>query len=105
MAELSDADKKVWFGAGYKDQQAQRDLKSGETDQVRAAQARDSMLANSVMTAWGLALIAFLIGLANYYSRGTPYNSKLVIGCLIVVTASVVTALAITRYRRSPARL
>ena len=100
MAELSDADKKILFGDGYKDVQTLRDLKTGDTDQARATKARDIMLANGAMTAAGLGFVAFLIGLANYYSRGTPYSPALVIGCLIVVIACVVIAIGLSHYRK-----
>ena len=36
----------------------------------------------------GIGIVAFVIGFANYFSRGTPYNLKLVIGCVVVVLAS-----------------
>lgn len=101
MAELSDSDKKTLLGAGYKDAQTERDLKTGETDQVRVARARDTMMGNAVMFASGLGIIAFLIGLANFYSRGTPYSPTLVIGCAGVVIACMAVTVGLSWYRKS----
>lgn len=39
-------------------------------------------------------------GLANLFSRGTPYNSALVTGCVLVVIASAAMVVWFMRYRK-----
>jgi hypothetical protein len=91
MAELSDSDKRILLGANYKKEEARRDAERGITDQTRLVQSRKEMSANIIGIALGVGVVAFLIGIANYYSRGTNYSSTLVIGCVVVVMASVAT--------------
>lgn len=100
MADLSDADKRTLLGAGYKEAQATRDVQRGVTDETRLAKSRQEVASNLIAVAAGFGVIAFLIGLANYFSRGTPYNPALVIGCLVVVIASAATV-AWFKYRKS----
>ncbi len=88
MADLSDADKRILLGADYKRAEARRDAELGTTDQTRLAQSQKNKAEALVTGAIGIGIVAFVIGFANYFSRGTPYNSKLVIGCIVVVLAS-----------------
>lgn len=99
MAELSDSDKRALMGADYKREEARRDAELGITDLTRDAQARENSESNITMAATGIGIVAFLIGLGNYFSRGTPYNPTLVGGCLVVVIASAL-AVGFMRYRK-----
>jgi hypothetical protein len=101
MAELSDADKKILLGEDWKENQANQDASRGITDTTRSAAEKDKMASNIVTVASGFGIVALIIGIANYFSRGTPYNPALVIGCTIVVLASAATAAWFMRQRKS----
>ena len=103
MADLSDADKKALLGADYKRVEAERDASRGVNDQTRLAKSKDDTAANIISIAIGLGILAFVIGLANFYSRGTPYNAGLVIGCTIVVIASAAIATWFMMQRKAAA--
>jgi hypothetical protein len=89
MADLSDADKKILLGAGYKQDAARLDAERGITDATRSAKARAETINNLIMVSSGAAFLAFLIGIANFYSRGTPYNATLVTVCSIIFIGSM----------------
>lgn len=89
MATLSDADKKALLGSDYKKAEAASDFARGGTHEERLAKSRKALAANVIRTAAGVGIVAFLIGLANYASHGTPYNPALVAICLAVVIGSV----------------
>lgn len=91
MADLSDADKKALLGPDYRQAESTRDAQRGITDETRLANSRQEMKTSAVAGATGVGIVAFLIGLANYTSHGTPYNSTLVMGCIVVVLASAAT--------------
>lgn len=103
MAELSDADKKTLLGADWKKNQASQDAARGITDTTRSSVDKEKMASNIVTAAGGSAIVAFLIGVMNYFSRGTPYNATLVIGCTIVFIASAATVAWFVWLRRSVA--
>lgn len=98
MADLSDADKKILLGAEYKQEGARRDAERGITDATRSAKAKEATISNVIMAASGAAFLSFLIGIANFYSRGTPYNATLVTVCAVVFLVSVA---AIVWFKRS----
>ncbi|MFN3890369.1 MAG: hypothetical protein ACK4MV_08225 [Beijerinckiaceae bacterium] len=101
MADLSDSDKRAILGAGYKKVQAERDALGGQSDEKRTADRRVRFAADMVSGAIGVGLLAALIGIANFYSRGTPYNASLVVGCVVVILASAATAAWFSRWRRN----
>lgn len=92
MADLSDSDKKILLGSGYKADQAARDAKSGITDATRLAK-RKSEIANDLMFgAVGVGVIALIIFVTNFYSVAIPYNANLAIGSAVVVLGSIAVA-------------
>lgn len=92
MADLSDADKRSLMGADYKDKQSAFEKKMGITDETRASKDKASTVSTIIGGSVGLAIVAFLIGLANYYSHGTAYNATLVLACAVIVIASAASA-------------
>ena len=104
MAALSDEDKKILLGADFKETEARQDVERGITDESRLAKTREDRAANLVAGAIGVGSVAFIIGLANYFSHGTPYSPVLVTGCIVVVLASAATVAWFTRSRKSGER-
>ncbi|MDP2355470.1 MAG: hypothetical protein Q8M31_05355 [Beijerinckiaceae bacterium] len=103
MAELSDADKKGLLGDDWKRKAAELDASRGITDISRSAAKKEETASNLIKLAMSVGFVAFLIGLANYFSRGTPYNVWLVTGCAVIVIASAAIAVWFWRERRSGA--
>ncbi len=101
MADLSDTDKKALLGADYKRAEAERDASRGVNDQTRLAKSKDDTAANIVSLSIGIGCLAFVIGLANYTSHGTPYNASLVLGCVVVVIDSAAVAAWFTMQRKA----
>lgn len=100
MATLSDADKKVLLGSDHAREEAERDFERGTTHEERLAKSRRDFATNVIGTAAGVGIVAFLIGLANYTSHGTPYNPTLVASCVIVVIASAAVVAWFMRSQR-----
>ncbi|MDP2358923.1 MAG: hypothetical protein Q8M31_23090 [Beijerinckiaceae bacterium] len=101
MAELSEADKKSLLGEDWKKKAAELDASRGITDVSRSAAQKEEAAANFIKIAIGVGFVASLIGIANYFSRGTPYSAGLVISCAVIVIASAATATWFWRDRKS----
>ncbi len=101
MVELSDADKKAILGANYKSKSQERDLAIGATDASRLAKENADKAQTISTTAFGVAVVALLILVTNFYSVASPYNPGLAIGCALTVAAAAGIAFIAARYRKS----